>query len=438
MGSRKKPHIALFPSFGTGHLIPFLEFAKRMAVDHGFTVTFITTPSLHSSAETTLMQGLVSSGSDISLLEFPPLPQAEEEAAPPQSAETFLIGRFQTIENCKGPVKDVLGILKGDVCAFVTDLFCTAMVEVSASLHIPVNIDDPVDIPGLPAMPVRYFPEPMQTRADTICHLFLRHSHRLCNADGILINTFHDLESGALRALLHRKRELLPEGVETGPEIYPIGPLIRSPEVEPGKSGCLEWLDRQPASVIFVAFGSGGFLAAEQARELALGLEDSGLRFLWVVRTPPGLSLSGFLPPGFETRTNSRGLVWSSWAPQTAVLSHPSTGGFVSHCGWNSVLESVSCGVPLIAWPLVADQKTSAFCLVNEIGVALEPAWRPNWWVGKEEVARVTREMIDGEGGRKVRRKALQLKQAAAKAVAVGGTSTELLSALAAQWKNGN
>ncbi|GLJ49870.1 hypothetical protein SUGI_1059780 [Cryptomeria japonica] len=466
MGTQKA-HIAMFPSWGTGHLIPFMEFAKRMAADHSFTVTFITSSFMLSRPQISQLRCLASSGLDIRVLEFPS-PEEDTEEEKTHSEGGHLFKMFQLVEKSKVPLQDLLRTLKDDICAFITDLFCTVMIEPSTALHIPAyvllttaasnlclmlyhptlhaqttsslcDMDRPVDIPGLPSMPTRYFPDPMQRRTEPIYHLFLRHSHRLCNADGILINTFHDLESGSIRALIDRKRELFPDEIEKGPEIYPVGPLIRASDSEPNESGsgCLEWLDRQPvASVIFVSFGSMGFLSAEQTRELALGLEASGERFLWVLRKPEAQPDSEILPAGFEERIRDRGVVWRSWAPQIRLLSHQSIGGFVCHCGWNSVLESVSCGVPLVAWPLGAEQWTSAFFLVKESGMAIEPQWAPGWSVSKEEVQRVARELIRGESGRAVRARAAELKESARKAWADGGRSTEVLSVLASQWKS--
>ncbi|GLJ49859.1 hypothetical protein SUGI_1059450 [Cryptomeria japonica] len=449
----RKPHIAVFPSWGMGHLLPFVEFAKRMSIHHGFAVTFIAPPAVTEDIRT-----LASSLPDIRFVEVS-VPQLD--SFPKSNPAT----RFAEMEKYKDPVKDVLGSLKDDLTAFVVDFFCTALIEASAALHIPAYVlstvsasslclmlfhetldsqtteslkgmDGPVHVPALPTMPARYFPSSMQDRTHPIYRLFLRNSRRLCNADGILINTFQDLESGSIRALIERKHELLPKGVEKGPEIYPIGPLIRCPDAGHERSGCLKWLDGQPdASVMYVSFGSmNWFLPPDQTRELALGLEASGYRFLWVLRSDK--DVSALLLPGFEMRTRDRGLVWTSWAPQIPILSHPSIAGFVSHCGWNSTLESVMSGVPIVAWPLYAEQKTNAFFVANEIGLGIEPEWGANWWVGKDEVEKAVRELMEGEKGRKASMRAAELKESARRAVAAGGSSMDVLTALAGQWKN--
>jgi hydroquinone glucosyltransferase len=134
-----------------------------------------------------------------------------------------------------------------------------------------------------------------------------------------------------------------------------------------------------------VSFGSGGTLSQEQIVELALGLELSNHKFLWVVRAPSNSANAAylsaqndvdplqFLPSGFLERTKEKGLVIPSWAPQIQILSHNSVGGFLTHCGWNSILESVVHGVPLITWPLFAEQKMNAVMLSEGIEVGLRP-----------------------------------------------------------------
>jgi UDP-glucoronosyl and UDP-glucosyl transferase len=104
---------------------------------------------------------------------------------------------------------------------------------------------------------------------------------------------------------------------------------------------------------LYVSFGSGAALTKKQMAELAFGLEMSKQRFLWMVRNPPGEENDpfAFLPAGFDKRTNDVGMLVPSWAPQISILNHPSTGGFMTHCGWNSTVESVVNGIPMIAWP---------------------------------------------------------------------------------------
>ncbi|CAN1793813.1 Hydroquinone glucosyltransferase [Linum perenne] len=253
-------------------------------------------------------------------------------------------------------------------------------------------------------------------------------------ADGFLINSFTGLEGETIRFLQENGNK----------PIYPIGPIIQSSDgsIVADPAGCLKWLDDQPiGSVVLVSFGSGGTLSSEQLTELALGLEASQKRFIWVVRSPNDASASAsyfsvdFLPKGFIDRVKGRGLVVPSWAPQMQVLSHVATGGFVSHCGWNSTLESLVNGVPIIAWPLYAEQKMNAVLLQKDIKVALRPKQREDGVIGRDEIAKVVKELMEGEEGAAVRRRMAELKAAAAEAVGDGGSSTKSLEELVCVWK---
>ncbi|XVF03446.1 hypothetical protein REPUB_Repub04eG0262300 [Reevesia pubescens] len=188
----------------------------------------------------------------------------------------------------------------------------------------------------------------------------------------------------------------------------------------------------------------------EQQTELAWGLELSQQRFIWVVRKPTDATGSGtffnagnevndpkaYLPEGFLNKTQGVGLVVPSWAPQIAILSHPSTGGFLSHCGWNSSLESIAHGVPMIACPLYAEQKMNAALLVEDIGVAVKPKVEAGQTIfGREEIGRVVRKVMEGEEGKIIRSRVKELKETACKAQDSNGSSYHSLSFVAKEWK---
>ncbi|KAF5730065.1 hypothetical protein HS088_TW20G00435 [Tripterygium wilfordii] len=272
--------------------------------------------------------------------------------------------------------------------------------------------------------------------------------NRVCSqyplAAGILVNSSLDIEPGAFKALMEVKPGF--------PPIYPIGPLT-----QPGKSssvddrsGCLEWLDNQPnGSVLFVNFGSGGTLSIDQINELAFGLEMSGQRFLWVVR-PPNDNVnaayfeangadedpSEFLPNGFLDRTRDVGLVVLNWAPQIEVMAHGSTGGFLTHCGWNSILEAIVNGVPLIAWPLYAEQKMNAVLLADDLNVAIRVQIGADGLVGRDDIAKYVKGLMAGEEGKILRSKMGNLKDGASRALSQEGFSTKSLAQVAEIWKN--
>ncbi|KAJ4771350.1 Glycosyltransferase [Rhynchospora pubera] len=140
--------------------------------------------------------------------------------------------------------------------------------------------------------------------------------------------------------------------------------------------------------------------------------------------------MTKLLPEGFIER-NTTGLVVQSWAPQTEIVGHKSTGGFLTHCGWNSVLESIMNAVPMIAWPLFAEQRINAKMLVNGIGVALRPEVQDGSVVPRDVIARVVKELMQGEGGRDARKKMLEVKAAGAKALSEDGSSFKKFS----EWK---
>ena len=276
-------------------------------------------------------------------------------------------------------------------------------------------------------------------------------SNRLPIMNGVLVNTWEELEPVTLHSIRESPFFLgLP-----APPVYPIGPLTKESELVTSaleSSKLMTWLDQQPAgSVVYVSFGSGGTLSGKQMNELALGLELSQKRFIWVARPPSEESVSGnffkasfdaddpvlYLPKGFLSRTRGRGFVTSSWAPQVAVLSHQSVAGFVTHCGWNSVLESVLHGVVMIAWPLYAEQRMNARFLVDAgVAVWLEAEEDDGKRVvGRCEVERVVRTILDEEEGEGLRRRVRELQGTALKALEVGGPSNGSLDRLAKEWR---
>ncbi|KAL0373785.1 UNVERIFIED_CONTAM: Hydroquinone glucosyltransferase [Sesamum radiatum] len=175
----------------------------------------------------------------------------------------------------------------------------------------------------------------------------------------------------------------------------------------------------------------------------------SEVRFLWVLRCANDMTSKttyfsiqcsddplAYLPQGFLQRTRGRGLVMPSWAPQARILAHKSTCAFLTHCGWNSTLESIVNGVPLIAWPLYAEQKMNAVMLHEDVKVALRPKVGQNGLVGRVEIANVVKCLMEGEEGKEIRGRVRYLKDAAANVLSENGSSTMLLDELADKWKS--
>ncbi|XP_016492554.1 beta-D-glucosyl crocetin beta-1,6-glucosyltransferase-like [Nicotiana tabacum] len=199
-------------------------------------------------------------------------------------------------------------------------------------------------------------------------------------------------------------------------KIAPVGPPVQETTNEYDgdlDDDLIDWLGKKyENSTVFVSFGSQYFLSKEDLEEIALGLELSNVNFIWVVRFPKGeeVRVEEALPEGFLERIGDRGRVVNGWAPQLRILSHPSTGGFVSHCGWNSVMESIDFGVPIIALPMHLDQPINARLIV-ELGVAMEIVRDDEGKVHRGEVAQVVKSVIYEKTGENLRNKVREISE---------------------------
>lgn len=296
-------------------------------------------------------------------------------------------------------------------------------------------------------MPSGDMPKPILERNDESYKNFLNCSLAAPKAAGYIINTFEALEPSSIKAISNGS--CLPNSLT--PPLYCVGPIITTTnDQKPSDHECLRWLDTQPRkSVVFLCFGSLGVYSKEQLHEIAIGLEKSEQRFLWVVRNPVsdekhnlalGLQedpdLDSLLPKGFLERTKEKGLVVKNWAPQVEVLKHDSVGGFVSHCGWNSVLEAVCVGVPMIAWPLYAEQRFNRVVLVKEIEMALWMHESESGFVSASEVEERVRELMESEKGKRVRDRVKVAKDEAKAALGDDGSSRVALDKLLESWNS--
>ncbi|XP_020206342.1 hydroquinone glucosyltransferase [Cajanus cajan] len=301
---------------------------------------------------------------------------------------------------------------------------------------------EPMEIPGCIPILGTDLPDPLQDRSGVAYKEFLEGNERFYLADGILVNNFYEIEEETIKALQQEEGRGIPS-------VYAIGPFVQQKVAcnDESDKECLRWLDKQQhSSVLYVSFGSGGTLSHDQINELALGLELSGQRFLWVLRPPNKFGIINdigaknedpfqFLPEGFLQRTEGSSLVVPYWASQVEILGHGAIGGFLCHCGWNSTLEGVVLGVPLIAWPLFAEQKMNAVLLTNGLKVALRVKVNEKGIVEREEVARVIKNLMVGEEGEEIRKRMKKLEDAAANALKDDGSSTRTLTQLVHKWK---
>lgn len=184
---------------------------------------------------------------------------------------------------------------------------------------------------------------------------------------------------------------------------------------------CINWLEaKPPQSVVYISFGSMVSLTAEQMEEVACGLKESGVSFLWVLRE----SEQSKLPCGYREMIGEKGLI-VTWCNQLELLAHKSIGCFVTHCGWNSTLESLSLGVPVVCLPQWADQLPDAKFLEEVWEVGVRPKEDEKGVVRREEFVESLKVVMmeEGERSQGIRRNASKWKKLAREAVGEGGTS---------------
>lgn len=218
------------------------------------------------------------------------------------------------------------------------------------------------------------------------------------------------------------------------PQLYTIGPLELllhqiSDQTHVKSSGyslwkeephCIEWLNsKEPNSVIYVNFGSIAVMPLDKMAEFSLGLANSDQYFLWIIRPHLIEGKSGILPSKFLEVIKERGFI-ASWCQQEEVLNHPSVGGFLTHSGWNSTIESLSAGVPMICLPFFGDQMTNCryMCTEWEVGMEIDSEF------DREDVEKVVRELMRGDKGKKMKNKAIEWKNMAIKASGKDGSSS--------------
>ncbi|KAI5059139.1 hypothetical protein GOP47_0025458 [Adiantum capillus-veneris] len=239
------------------------------------------------------------------------------------------------------------------------------------------------------------------------------------------------------RVLINSLLELEPDAFKSfevqGIPSYAIGPLPTQMKLEDNvQTECLSWLDLQAeSSVIYVAFGSSAKLSVEEIQELSVGLEASGNSFLWVIREDSVTmeELPQVLPEGFLERTRGTGMI-ISWAPQVKVLAHKAVGGFLSHCGWNSTVESLWAGVPLLCCPRFAEQRVNSHYLCNVWGAGLELGRTKTGGLDRSFVEGGVKALLHEEEGHNARSKAQEIMRLIEKTSQQGGQSFSNLQKL--------
>ncbi|KAJ3679976.1 hypothetical protein LUZ60_016254 [Juncus effusus] len=449
MVNHKASHIVLFPLPAQGHITPFLSLADLLFRLHpNLTVTLVSTArhikSINSSLPMSSPLRLYSLPFSPTEYGLPPHAESPADVSFPQ-----LITYFKAMESNRAAFDNFISSLATEgndnstsLC-IISDVFLAWTVEIARkykaahsifvtsgaygfSVEVSLWTNEPHKHTDGYEFCLPDFPEIILDRSQTQKVLlapdgsdpwapFLKRQ-ALCfhKTNMMLANTVEEFERVGLRML--RETFKIP--------IYPIGPLLGPTKLDARTDSDIQimnWLDsHSPRSVLFISFGSQNRLQAKQMMELASGLEAAGHPFIWVVRPPLGFDVkeefrAEWLPRGFEERMKegNKGLIITGWAPQLMILSHKSTGAFLSHCGWNSILESLKHGVPLIGWPLMADQFYNAKMLVEVARVCVEVA-RGNFGNAQVDKERVkdTVQLVLGETekGREMKKKAQEIQ----------------------------
>ncbi|KAL4296136.1 hypothetical protein GQ457_12G002650 [Hibiscus cannabinus] len=346
-------HVLMIPYPGAGHILPLMDLTHQLLL-RGLTVTIIATPknlhffnpllSLHSSS---ILQTLV--------LPFPSHSSIPHGVENMQDVDISFVPDFAAaLSKLRDPIVNWFETHVFPPAAIVSDmLLCSWTPLLASRLGIP-NVCFVVTnahaasswwVNDLDSMPDCY-----------------RKLHLGCiQSWGLVFNSFAEIDN--------EKTSLIKEEIINHDRLWTVGPLLpieRGPllgqddQVIPWLGSC----HKVDKPVVYVGFGTQITLSKLQMEAVASALEQSRVRFIWVVKEP-------MVPPGFEDRVAGRGLVVKGWAPQVAIIAHPAVGSYLTHCGWNSAFEGILAGVLLLAWPMQADHFLNAALLVDELGVAV-------------------------------------------------------------------
>ncbi|KAG6556467.1 hypothetical protein Mapa_002412 [Marchantia paleacea] len=334
--------------------------------------------------------------------------------------------------------------------AYMNHLQSTGMFKLPATFKDKSCEEEVISLPGFPLMRFHDMGEPF-FRDDPLYSYSIRNAPTMQQCDVLLQSGFLELEPRQTQELNRLLKAYALINGRKAPQVYHIGPtfpfLSRNNGPEAVKAGAADevhpsiiFLDSQPASsVVFLAFGSDVNHTKQQIHEIAYGLENSQQPFICVLHPPKRESdvqvddIFSVIPEGCVARTRGRGLFVQSFAPQMEILSHPSTGDFVSHCGQNSVLEGVATGVPVLAWPCLYDQSLNCRFLVDEAQLALEICpglLQCGGYVDRKQIEASIHTLFHTEEGSALRRRASEMKLKAEAALGPNGSSTKNVQAV--------
>ncbi|KAF6998489.1 hypothetical protein CFC21_014606 [Triticum aestivum] len=383
----KTLRVLLFPHFATGHIQPFTELAISLAASSpnaAVEAIVAVTP-----ANVPIVQSLLErhSAATVKIVTYPfptvdGLPKGVENLGKAATqADSMLINLAASSDTLMRPAQEML-IRAQSPDAIFTDMLFTWSTDIADDLGVPcvaynvvgafpmlamrhllmedaaIDGDDMATVPPFPIPHIR-IPRTELPDVSIFRHVFGKVHSMQAACFGLVVNTFSGLEQQYCDMYMRQRY------VQRS---YFVGPLLQSSQsaTDAAESQYIRWLDtKSDRSVVYVSFGSCALVSDDQLDQLALGLEASGKSFLWVVR-----AAEKWTPPkGWEKRVEDRGIIITSWAPQTAILAHPAVGAFLTHCGWNSVLEAVAAAVPMLTWPKVYDQFITERLITDVLGI---------------------------------------------------------------------
>ncbi|XP_015890471.2 UDP-glycosyltransferase 91A1-like [Ziziphus jujuba] len=435
-----KLHIAMFPWLAFGHMIPYLELAKLIA-QKGHCISFISTPRN--------IDRLPRLPPNLSpFINFIKLPLPHQKNLPPNAEATtdlpldkvpFLkkaydsllesITHFLQSSNPDWLLYDFAAYWLPDIARNLGIPNANFSIFIAAALSFvgPTSVPDYRKEPEEFAVPPKWvpFPTTVAFRLFEVLKLAGELNGEDDDNDNVsaverIKETLGGCDVIAVRGCMEFEPEWihLLEDINRKPVLQvgmlPTRPTINDDDIDNDDyhkwKPMKEWLDLQKAgSVVYVAFGSEAEHSQAELNEIALGLELSELPFFWVLRSTRTYG-STRLPDGFEERTRGHGFVCKSWAPQVNILGHDSVGGFLTHAGWSSVVESLQFGRPLVLLTYSNDQGINAKVLEEKmIGHIIERDERDGSFT-REAVAESLKLVVVKEEGKIYRDKAKEMK----------------------------
>ncbi|GLJ48492.1 hypothetical protein SUGI_1023470 [Cryptomeria japonica] len=467
MGGQSIAHALLIPFPAQGHINPMLQLAWKLVSD-GFLVTFLNTDFNHNRImQANIRNPNYNNWDSIRMISIP-------DGLPPDDKRNNIPNLLQALENSMTPsvVERIIEEInmreeKNKVTGIIADVWTCSGLKVVADLYqiplvgfhtmlvancairyfgprlVSLGILGPDGAPK-EAKKMKYIPSIAPLRCGDLPWLYsgeymfkrsIRMGEDIKQIKWVFSNSFYELEAPVVEELSREVR------------VYPIGPLIPDEFLDGDKRRtskalpsfwaddveCVEWLDKQPAqSVIYVSFGSLAVWSERQVEEFAAGLEATERPFLWVVSSDLMEGSKPIFEPGFLERVTGRSCI-VLWAPQLEVLSHPSIACFVTHCGWNSVQESITIGVPMLCSPYLADQFLNRTYIVDvwKVGLSLES--NKDGIIEKGEITKVVDRLLVGEDGPEIREPVTKLMRTSRDTVKEGGSSFNNYSLLVHQ-----